>query len=444
MSVCCGVFRTLVGLSLDRRSEICRLMAKPATHSPDGSPSKQKKHNMVAQAILCLLCTLIGAFYPTLLDMSKTATQFETRSVQDGGHFSLVTQEKRVYPFSATSVVLINDAIQLAIALVAVSGRNGLSAVIADAGLILKMMPLGMIYAVGELLTLRSVEKGSGPVYVVIANMKLVVAALMSRAFFGKSRSLPCLHWMELILISLAAAAYTLCEAGSLGSQWHWDSAWAALAKSSLVAFSSVFCEHTYKSNPFMVVLTLQAFWGVATMLFLVGASYNGMLGSLGQHVAAELRDEDGAFTILGGGPGKPLCSSAAHAACLQQIQSGAVLACTCMSSRGWDAYTLLTVVADLSNAISSALVFRRLSAVAKYVCRASSAVPMYIFYCSIGRSAWDVRTFGLVLYLCGQVGVYTVQRNRAEAELELAQDAAWVTSYKEGGSAEDGLRQRK
>jgi hypothetical protein len=45
---------------------------------------------------------------------------------------------------------------------------------------------------------------------------------------------------------------------------------------------------------------------------------------------------------------------------------------------KGWDSYTFLAVFADLSNAVSSALVFRRLSAVAKYVCRASSAVPWW------------------------------------------------------------------
>lgn len=66
----------------------------------------------------------------------------------------------------------------------------------------------------------------------------------------------------------------------------------------------------------------------------------------------------------------------------------------------GWDSFTLLAVFADLSNAVSSALVFRRLSAVAKYVCRASSAVPMYIFYWAVGRALWDVKVFGIVLFL--------------------------------------------
>ena len=32
----------------------------------------------------------------------------------------------------------------------------------------------------------------------------------------------------------------TFTEAGNMGSQWRWEGAWAALAKSSLVAFSSV------------------------------------------------------------------------------------------------------------------------------------------------------------------------------------------------------------
>jgi hypothetical protein len=31
-----------------------------------------------------------------------------------------------------------------------------------------------------------------------------------------------------------------LLQAGNMGSSWRWEGAWAALAKSSLVAFSSV------------------------------------------------------------------------------------------------------------------------------------------------------------------------------------------------------------
>jgi len=103
---------------------------------------------------------------------------------------------------------------------------------------------------------------------------------------------------------------------------------------------------------------------------------------------------------------------------------------CVCITERGWDSYTFLAVFADLSNAVSSALVFRRLSAVAKYVCRASSAVPMYIFYCAVGRALWDVKIFGIVLLLCAQISVYTVQRHRAEAEAEAAEEAAWAKEY--------------
>lgn len=389
------------------------------------SPKVRSQRHFIIQAVLCVLCTLVGAFYPTLLDLSKTAIEREV-SLRNG---ELVTQERRSYPFSSCSVVLVNDAIQLSIALFAVSLKDGISALFRNGGLALQMLPLGAIYAIGELLTLRSVEKGSGPVYVVIANMKLVVAAVMSRAFFGTSRSLPWLHWFQLVFISFLAAAYTLAEAGSLGSQWHWEGAWAALAKSSLVAFSSVFCEHTYKSNAFLVVLSLQALWGLVTILLLVGSALAGM-SLMGGSVVLELQDDFGQLSLFSGGPRHPLCDSAEHRGCLQGLHSAAVAAsitCTCVSKRGWDAYTLLTVVADLSNAVSSALVFRKLSAVAKYVCRASSAVPMYLFYCAVGRSSWDFRIFSLVLLLCGQVGVYTVQRHKAERALE---EKAWAQHY--------------
>lgn len=402
-------------------------------------PPRRGKKQLLLQGFLCVLCMLVGAFYPTLLDWSKTVIEREV-TIVDG---LLDTQERRAYPFSPISVVFFNDFTQLSIALCVVGGKEGLRALYGDRGLILKMLPLGAIYAIGELLTLRSIQKGSGPVYVVIANMKLVVAALMSRAFFGRSRSLPWLHWLELVIISLAAAAYTLFEAGSMGSEWHWEGAWMALTKSSLVAFSSVFCEHTYKSNKFLVVLTLQAAWGLITIVLLIGASFAGIAGA---SFATELHDDSGALSFFGSGPGLPLCASAAQAACVQGLSKGGFEVCRCVSRRGWDTYTLLAVFADLSNAISSALVFKKLSAVAKYVCRATSAVPMYLFYCVAGRSAWDLRKFSVVLYLCTQVSVYTLQRHRAgeaeEAKAEWSQHYA-TTSLTNDSEAGEKLRRR-
>lgn len=224
-----------------------------------------------------------------------------------------------------------------------------------------------------------------------------------------------------------------------MGAQWRWEGAYAALAKSSLVAFSSVFCEHIYKSNRFMVVLCLQAMWGLVTVLSLIllaqlGVGSSGFLGA----VAMELRDDTGSFSVFGSGPGNPLCDSVAHQECVGAL-TGAAASCVCIDRRGWDSHTLLTVIADLSNAISSALVFRRLSAVAKYICRASSAVPMYIFYCAVGRSRWDVRIFGIVMLICTQVGVYMRQRNAAEvAQAKAAESGEWAQNYVKGSNARD------
>lgn len=64
------------------------------------------------------------------------------------------------------------------------------------------------------------------------------------------------------------------------------------------------------------------------------------------------------------------------HVKSIQIMEPSLVKTSTSTPKKGWDSYTFLAVFADLSNAVSSALVFRRLSAVAKYVCRASSAVP--------------------------------------------------------------------
>jgi len=420
-------------------------------------PDQSKDTSIVVQGVLCVLCTLIGAFYPTLLDWSKT-TEERSTSFVDG---ELQTEARRTYPFSPISVVLVNDFIQLSIALCFVAKKDGLNQLFANRGLVLTMVPLGAIYGIGELLTLRSVQKGSGPVYVVIANMKLVIAALMSRVFFGRVVAMPCIRWVELVLVSVAAAGYTVAEAqeaGSAGAQWNWEGAWMALAKSSLVAFTSVFCEHTYKNNRFHSVLCLQALWGFVTIVCLISASFAGLVAP---NFAHELHNDNGAASLLGGGPYLPLCASSVHAACLGQISAlGATTGvCQCVDKRGWDAYTLLTIVADLSNAVSSALIFKKLSAVAKYVCRATSAVPMYLFYCLAGHKAFNPKTFLIVVYLCVQVSAYTVQRNRENSAADIAKSANFAQHYaasSPGGAvdasmvvsteevtAEDGLRQR-
>jgi hypothetical protein len=198
--------------------------------------------------------------------------------------------------------------------------------------------------------------------------------------------------------------------------------------------------------------------WGFVTIFCLISASFAGLVAPSFAH---ELHNEEGAASLLGGGPYLPLCASSVHAACLGQLSAPDATAgiCQCVDKRGWDAYTLLTILADLSNAVSSALIFKKLSAVAKYVCRATSAVPMYLFYCLAGRKAWNPKTFLIVVYLCVQVSAYTVQRHREQSTTDTAKSADFAQHYAassrggavdastvvstEEATAEEGLRQR-
>lgn len=390
----------------------------------DDDPVHGGKKNILVTAVLCAFCTLIGALYPSMIDWSKTAV--ETRAVISKS--GVEWEQVRAYPFSPVSVVLVSETLQVGLGLLVVHQKASIRSMFSDTNLILTMMPLGAMFAMGEWLTLRSVQKGSGPVYVVISNTKLVMAALISRIVFGKRVAMPWANWVELVLICAAAAVYTLLEADSLGSQWRWEGACMALLKSALVAFSSVFCEQTYKNNSFYMTVTLQACWALATMTLLILISLCG-LGI--PTISAQLRDSDGDFSIFSSGSKHPLCDSAEHMDCKVWLRSLTHLSgdqeyCNCLNSRGWEPHTVLTVFVDICNAVSSALIFKKLSAVAKYVCRASSAVPMYVLYCLCGRAVWSIRTFGVVAFLCFQVGLYTVQRHAATS----AGDSKWVQAY--------------
>lgn len=320
---------------------------------------------------------------------------------------ALERREFRTYPFSTTTVVLVNDLLQLCCGLVVLALKGSFTHTLSRRPLLLQTIPLGFLYAVGELLTMRAVQKGSGPLYVILSNLKLVVSAILARALFGSSREMPWVRWLQLVFISLLAAAYALAEAGTLGAAWRWEGAAVALVKCAVASIISVLCEYAYQGGTFVAVVTLQAFW---SLVFISAGIFVASTGLAMGGLAAELTDGE-AFTLFGSGPAIPLCSSSSHTECVQAL-AGAAGACRCVVARGWDVYTLGAVLADLSNAVSSALIFKRLSAVVKYICRAMSAVPLYVFYCLTGRRSADLPTFAIIAMLCYQVALYTVRRH--------------------------------
>jgi len=399
------------------------------------------------QVVLCVFCMVVGATHPTLLDWSKTAVEREVLIRQEGfsRQASLETKERRTYPFSSVSVVLVNNAIQLFLGIIVIVTKRrkaSFLAIFSDRGLVGLAIPIGLIYTVGELLTLRAVQKGSGPLHATISNMKILVVAGLSRVVFGRSRSMHWLHWLELLLVGVLAAIYALREAGFSDAEWRWEGAIASSVKCIVSALMAVFCEHVYKSRDLILLATLQAFWALAGIVFLVVMPFLGLVPG----IARELHDDIGGFVLLTGVPVHPLCTSDEHELCLEglhnlagragTVKMAAVSSCRCLSQHGWDWFTFGAVVANLSNDVSSVLVFKRLSAVAKYCCRAMAPVPMYLFYCIGGRRPWDPWTFVTVVLLCAQVSAYSVHRHLAAlaAARAPAKDAVgeggWVRNY--------------
>lgn len=337
---------------------------------------------------LCIVNLLSGCLCPALVDMSKSATAYGP-----AGH------HRPFMPYSALSVVCAEALFNVALGLLAIAFLKSPTgfAPLLEPKLQSTMLPLTMIYVLGDYAALRAIDGGGGPLYAAISNSKLLVAAAVSHCVLARRQSLR--QWFFLAEISVATVAFACLGASSSSRHSSGNRAasgicWA-FAKALLSGVAAVMTESRYKH------INL---WQANTLL--KGQSLVVALSTMA--LRSTLPHDE-----------LPLCGTEAarHSA-------------WCVDRKGWDAWTWAVLLCEIGTGWLSVAVLTRMSAIAKFICKSATAPSLYLFYCVNGfhGSHFEWPSFLAVSMVASGIFAYA-----AEPHMELLRDnmeKLWAGEY--------------
>eukprot|EP00929_Paragymnodinium_shiwhaense_P113249 TRINITY_DN81508_c0_g1_i1.p1 TRINITY_DN81508_c0_g1~~TRINITY_DN81508_c0_g1_i1.p1 ORF type:complete len:525 (+),score=78.55 TRINITY_DN81508_c0_g1_i1:131-1705(+) len=362
-------------------------------------------------AVLCVISLVASCVIPVLVDFSKTA-------VLKGPQGEMV----RTMPYSVLSVLtweaLVNVVLgSIAIVVMAQPRRAAwrgkklrelLSPLwsLADMELHRNMVPLTLVYAIGDLATLLAIGRAGGPLYIAVSSTRLLFAAGLSSVILKREQK-PW-QWALLAEISFATAAYAFF--GSRKSQSSsgdasgnfMDSAILsgigfAVMKAFLSGISAVLTERKYKD------FKSQSVWHANALLKMQSLAFALLLRPL------DIYFSDGAH---------PICGEAVEAS-------------WCMSHTGWDWWTWAVLAGEISAGWLNVVVLTRMSAVAKFLCKTATAPTLYLLYSAKnwGGHQFDMNSFIAVMMIALGIFLYVVEPIRPK--LTEQGQACWSGSYK-------------
>lgn len=350
---------------------------------PSEAAQRTRRPTTLMNVMLCVVSLLTGCMVPVLVDLSRTAT-----ALGPGG--------KRVQrlPYSALSVLQAEAAFNVGLGLLAIATRRspGGFAPLFRADLHCMMLPLTLVYCLGDMAALFAIGSGGGPLYVAVSNSRLIFAAAASRAVLGRHQSLR--QWLLLVEITAAAAAYaalsTRKAAGSADaaemSRASAGVVWA-VAKAMLSGTAAVLTESRYKR------LNL---WHANTLL---KAQSLVVAGTISVLCSAAMED-------------MPPCPASPW----------------CVEWRGWDRWTYAVLTAEIGAGWLSVAMLTRMSAVAKFVCKTATAPSIYLAYCAVGGLHFEIKRFVSVVAIALGILAYTVEPYLKG--LRCAFEKRWVCEY--------------
>lgn len=339
----------------------------------------------VCSLVVAGFCILVGVLHPLLHESAKTA-RLITCDVRSGNLLCGALPEplksgRRVMPFHAATLSITAEFLSVTMSLFIVAHHMGSvrSALLRlFNSKMLSIVPIGLIYGLGDLMQTLACNSASVPVVMVVGQSKLLLAALLSCMLISRQRTT---NWFRLIIISCAAAASTDISAGIVAvaplraAELH--GAALSLVKAGLSSTGAVISELFFKKDGdnFWVVSFRVQFMMLMTSLLLLPWTTQGWSSTA-------------VSEFFSGGP-LPLCSEVEASGCLPDGLDGTV--CTCVDRRGWDAWTLLATLGIVLNGMSTGLILKHHSAVTKSVCNAMSTGVFYIAYVMAGFRPFSV-----------------------------------------------------
>jgi len=243
----------------------------------------------------------------------------------------------------------------------------------------LRVLPVGLVYSIGDLLQIVASNAASAPVVLVIGQCKLLITALLS-ALFLRTHA-PRQQWSRLLVITCAAVAGAggcAAQARTLEAQEsELYGAMLALVKALVSSAGAVLAERSFRASCdesfFVMCIWLQMTMLATSLVILPLTGLSGALPAPSQ--------------FFSHGPGA-LCTADSSLPCDPSLLGGR---CTCYDRLGWDHHTVLAVAAIVCNGLLTGLTLKHLSAVAKAACSTLSVAVFYVAYVCLGFQPFNL-----------------------------------------------------
>lgn len=359
------------------------------------SLAKQRKAQSIAMNMaLCTVNLMVGCLMPAIADRSRTAN---VKGLSDG----VVHQYGRRFPYHPAHLLMAEALANVVIGVIAIKFRvkKPLEKVFdfwhnPDHS---RMLPLTLIYCIGDLAALGAIGSGGSLLYLTVSNSRILFAACASTLIMGQR--LECFQWILLAVIQsciviFAADLESGSEEATIGLL-------LALLKSFLSALAAVMTERRYKK---------MNIWEANTLLKMQSFFVALLLTNLNSPMV-RCPDTLEEFEKLG-----------------KDVK--------CIDHDGWDCWTYFVLVAEVCNGWLSVAILTRLSAIAKFVCKAACAPSLYVAYCLLGWNHFKGKRFGSVLFMAISIILYAKEPLEVVWGYVRLRRHPWVSNYSKPAKA--------
>jgi len=270
--------------------------------------------------------------------------------------------------------------------------------------------PVAFIYALADIVELVAISKTNSAYYLVVGQLKLMFAAMFSKAILGRGQS--SLQWLLLAGITLAAIGYCILQMIPVGSAPPAppDAFGTALClvKACLASMNAVLTERAFKKAP------EEAIWVNQAQLKLCSLPITIVFVFI-QSVA--------------------FCDTLRPGQCLFQVGF----------FYGWNARVVCLVGFQIFNAVVIGSVYKHVNAVVKYLAYAQSLWVTYCMHMVIGADArpFDLHVFAVIVILVLLVIAYPM----AKKVPAIAETPSSQTSFLDTGNSrkreDEGIQMR-